>query len=343
VTAERGRPVGMESMERQIAMGRANPPQGAVESAKRAAAGDELPFRRILVPLDGSRLAETVLGIATRLADECDASIVLLHVIEKNAPAAVHGERHLKDTGSAEVYLAGLAQELRGGGRTIEWHTHEVPVGDVAASIADHALEYEVDLIVLCTHGSGGLRDVIWGSIAQQALQRSRVPVLIGRATKDTTRTSFAPQTIMVALDATPVAEAALPPAAGLARCLGAQLRLVMVVATSSTLSRLQSPASALMPIATGAILDLEEQQASDYLARLADTLESAGIGAVAEVRRGAPVGELAQDTGEHQDGLVVSATHGRAGLQAIWTSSVASGLLKRTRAPVLLIPIVES
>jgi nucleotide-binding universal stress UspA family protein len=324
-------------------MGRANPPEGAVESAERAAAGEGPPFRRILVPLDGSGLAETVLGIATRLADACGASIVLLHVIEKNAPAAVHGERHLNDTESAEAYLAGLARELAGPERTIEWHTHEVPVGDVAASIADHALEYGVDLILLCSHGSGGLRDVIWGSIAQQALQRSRVPVLIGRATKDTAHEPFAPQTIMVTLDATPLAEAALPPAAGLARCLDAGLRLVMVVATSSTLSRTQSPAAALMPLATGAILDLEERQATEYLERLAETLRSAGVGAVAEVRRGSPVGELAQDTGEHQDGLVVSATHGRAGLQAIWTASVASGLLKRTRAPVLLMPIVES
>ncbi|MEJ2217859.1 MAG: universal stress protein [Gemmatimonadota bacterium] len=333
----------MESNERQDAMARANPSQEALEKAERAAAGEGPPFRRVLVPLDGSRLAETVLGIATRLADACGASIILLHIIEKNAPAAVHGERHLSDTASAEAYLADLARQLGGNERSIEWHTHEVPVGDVAASIADHALEYDVDLIVLCTHGSGGLREVIWGSIAQQALQLSRVPVLIGRARKDTAQEPFVPQTIMVTLDATPVAEAALPPAAGLARCLGARLRLVMVVATSSTLSRAQSPAAALMPIATEAILDLEEQQATDYLERLADTLRSAGIGAVAEVRRGSPVGELAQDTGEHRDGLVVSATHGRAGLQAIWTSSVAGGLLKRTRAPVLLIPIVES
>jgi nucleotide-binding universal stress UspA family protein len=320
-------------------MARARSPHGAVESAEKAAGSEGPPFRRILVPLDGSRLAETVLGIATRLADDCGASIVLLHVLEKNAPAAVHGERHLNDTGSAEAYLADLARQLGGNERAIEWHTHEVPVGDVAASIADHALEYGV----VCTHGSGGLRNVIWGSIAQQALQRSRVPVLIGRATKDTVHEPFAPKTIMVTLDATSVAEAALPPAAGLARCLGARLRLVMVVATSSTLSRAQSPAAALMPIATEAILDLEERQATDYLEGLAGTLRSAGIGAVAEVRRGSPVGELAQDTGEHRDGLVVSATHGRAGLQAIWTSSVAGGLLKRTRAPVLLIPIVES
>jgi len=116
-----------------------------------------------------------------------------------------------------------------------------------------------------------------------------------------------------------------------------------MVVATSFTISRTQAPAATFMPMATGALLDLEERQANDYLEQLAETLRDAGIGAIAEVRRGSPVGELAQDRDEHGDGLVVSATHGRAGLQAIWTSSVAGGLLKRTAAPVLLVPIVES
>ncbi|HEY5220360.1 MAG TPA: universal stress protein, partial [Gemmatimonadaceae bacterium] len=71
-------------------------------------------------------------------------------------------------------------------------------------------------------------------------------------------------------------------------------------------------------------------------------SLESSGVPTLAEVRRGAPVRELAADAAEHGDGLVVAATHGRAGLQAIWTTSVATRLLKRTNAPILLVPIVE-
>ena len=53
-------------------------------------------YRRLLVPLDGSRLAETILAVVERLAAAYGATVVLLHVIERGAPATVHGERHLR-------------------------------------------------------------------------------------------------------------------------------------------------------------------------------------------------------------------------------------------------------
>ncbi len=321
-----------------------NPQPRTTKIAARASIGELVKqFKRILVPLDGSRLAEAVLPLVTRLADACGATIVLLHIIEKNAPSAVHGERHLRDERDAETYLAKLTEQLQGNNRKVEWHSHEVPVGDVAASIAVHAEEHAIDLIVLNTHGHGGIRDVIWGSIAQQTLQHSRVPVLLGRARGNASDVVFAPRTIMVSLDATVAAEEALAPAISLARSLGAQLRLVMVVATSSTVSSTQAPSATFLPVTTGLLLDLEEKQATEYLERLAEAIRSIGVDAVAEVRRGDAVGQLAQDAKEHDDGLVVAATHGRAGLQAIWSPSIAARLLNRTNAPVLLVPNVES
>jgi nucleotide-binding universal stress UspA family protein len=146
----------------------------------------------------------------------------------------------------------------------------------------------------------------------------------------------------MVPLDATAAAEAALPAATTLARCLGAQLRLVIVVATAETVSGEQIPTATFLPTTTRALLDVQEKQALAYLERLAQSIRSTGVPAMAEVRRGETVAELATDTGEHGDGLVVVATHGRAGLQAIWSSSVATRLLRRTRAPILLVPIIE-
>jgi nucleotide-binding universal stress UspA family protein len=310
---------------------------------KLATAGQaSVAFRRILVPLDGSHLAEGVLPIAARLADSCGATVALLHVIEKDAPARVHGERHLTTSNEAGTYLAQVAEMLDGPARRIEYHTHEVPVGDVSMSIATHAEEGESNLIVLSTHGEGGIREALWGSIAQQVLQRSARPVLLVRVHSDDHLSSFAPQTIMVPLDATAAAEAALPSATVLARCLDAQLRLVIVVATTETVSSEQIPTATFLPTTTRAILDVQEKQAMAYLERLAESIRSSGVPAIAEVRRGETVAQLATDAGEHGDGLVVVATHGRAGLQAIWTSSVATRLLKRTRAPILLVPIIE-
>jgi nucleotide-binding universal stress UspA family protein len=300
----------------------------------------------LLVPLDGSRLAEAALPVAAGIADACGAGIVLLHVIERNAATRVHGERHLTRRGDAEAYLAEVAGRLQAEGagrRRVQWHTHDVPVGDVAESIADHAGEHGIDLVVLCTHGAGGIRDALWGSIAQQVLQRSTRPLLLARARpQEPVPAAFAPATIMVPLDGTMAAEAALPHAAALARALGATLRLVLVVPTVDTMSVERRATATFLPGASRLVLDVEEQQGAAYLRGLAEAAGAAGVPTISEVRRGETVTELVTDTGEHADGLVVIATHGRAGLQTIWARSVAARLLRRTQAPILLVPIRE-
>jgi nucleotide-binding universal stress UspA family protein len=300
-------------------------------------------LQRLLVPLDGSRLAEAVLPIAARLAQAFGATITLLHVIEKGAPSRVHGEPHLANRSDAEAYLAQLAHRLEADGRLVEYHVHEVPVGNVAQAVAAHAEEQRGDLVLLTTHGAGGIREALWGSIAQRVLQSSRRPTLLVRARGDVQSLPlFAPRTIMVSLDGTAAAEAALPLACALAQGLDTQLRLVMVVPTLETVEGEQSPQATFLPSTTRALLDAQVEQATAYLEHLAAFLRSTGVPAFGEVRRGGPVAELASDAAEHADGLVVVATHGRAGLQAIWSPSVAARFLKRTQAPVLLVPIVE-
>ncbi|HUX86608.1 MAG TPA: universal stress protein [Chloroflexota bacterium] len=297
---------------------------------------------RLLVPLDGSQLAEAILPIADRLAEAGGATISLLHVIEKAAPTEVHGERHLTSRPEAEAYLSEIARRLREAGRRVEYHVHEVPVGNVAQSIAAHAEEKGSDLILISTHGEGGIREAIWGTIAQQVLHLSTRPVLLVQARPETHVVAFAPRTIMVPLDATAAAEGALPLATALAQQLDTRLRLVMVVPTLETVTAEQVPTATFLPSATRVLFDIQEKQANAYLEQLAEAARAAGVVTQAEVRRGSTVDELAIDTGEHADGLIVIATHGRAGLQSIWTPSVAARLLRRTRVPILLVPIVE-
>jgi nucleotide-binding universal stress UspA family protein len=302
-----------------------------------------LSLARLLVPLDGSRLAEATLPAAERLATAFGAGVVLLHVLERGARSTVHGDRHLTDRATAEQYLRGIADDLRSRGLAVSFHVHDVPQGDVAASVAEHGAQEPADLIVLCTHGRGGVRDFLWGGIAQQVLRRGTTPVLLVRApAAGTPAPAFAPETILVALDATAAAEAALPVAATLAAKLGARLHLTVVVATLATVRDDRRAASLLMPIATRAILDLEQGQAATYLDGLAGDLRTAGIAVETEVRRGDAAEELAGDASEHRAGLVVAATHGRAGLQAIWAGGTVARLLGRTSAPVLLLRIVE-
>ncbi|TAK23972.1 MAG: universal stress protein [Chloroflexota bacterium] len=300
-------------------------------------------FARLLVPLDGSRLAESALPPAERFAAAFDSEVLLLHVMERGARPTVHGDRHLIDQAAAEAYLGGLVEGLRSRGVNASWHVHNVPRGDVAASIAEHGTEERTDLIVLCTHGRGGVRDFLWGGIAQQALQRGTTPVLLVRAPAGGTDPAvFAPETILVALDATAAAEAALPIATLLAAKLGTRLHLTMVVATLETVRDDLRGASLLMPTATRAILDSEQEQAGIYLEGIARELRASGIAVETEVRRGDAAQQLAGDVSEHHAGLIVAATHGRAGLQAVWAGGTVARLLGRTSAPVLLLRTVE-
>ena len=296
---------------------------------------------RVLAPLDGSHLAEAVLPVVERLAAE-GATPVLLHVRERGAPATVHGERHLRTAAEGTAYLEGVAGRLRAGGGTVETHTHDVPEGDVARSIAAHAEEERADMIALCTHGGGGVRDLLVGSIAQQVLRRGAVPVLLVRPAADGGTVPFAPRTVLVPLDGTASAEAALAPAEDLSRALGARLHLVMVVATLQTVRGDRQPGAHLLPATARALLDQQEDDAQAYLEALAARLRATGLPVTTEVRRGDTAAALSDEAAEPGVGLVVAATHGRAGLQAIWAGSVTARLLARSRAPVLLLRTID-
>ena len=138
-------------------------------------------FKRILVPLDGSNLAEKVLPFARYLAERLQATLILFHVVEKDAPNEIHGQHHLREVAEARAYLDQMAVQLSSAGVSIMQDVHEVQEAGVAQTIRDHAEELQADLIVLCAHGNGGLRDMIFGSIAQQVIRQGTVPVLFIR------------------------------------------------------------------------------------------------------------------------------------------------------------------
>ncbi len=123
-------------------------------------------FKRILVPLDGSRLAESILPIATALARCLHMKVSLLHIIEERAPQTVHGFPHLTSANEAEAYIESVAAGL-GSDLEVERHVHCTEEHSVALSIALHAGELEADMIALCTHGRGGLSRVVSGSRVQ--------------------------------------------------------------------------------------------------------------------------------------------------------------------------------
>lgn len=297
------------------------------------------PLRRILVPLDGSRLAEVVLPATFELAERCGAAVTLLHVVEHHPPETVHGEPHLDDVDEASRYLREVADRYRQVGVPVDLHVHPNPEHDVARSIGEHADELGVDLIVLATHGSGGLRGFLFGRIAQQVLRYTRTPVLLIRPLESGAPPAFTCRLILVPLDGRRGAEVALPFAATLAASTGARLHLVRVVPTVGTVPAEAGPATTFSPTATAALLDIEVEHAREYLNDIAArALPRQNV--TSEVRRGdAPV-ELARAVADSGADLVVMGTHGRSGLSGRLTGSVATLLLSRIDRPLLLVRV---
>lgn len=298
-------------------------------------------FKRLLVPLDGSRLAESILPPALYFAGQFGATIVLFHVIEASAPAEVHGERHLTADSEARTYLAGLVERMARPDLHIEFDVHPAREADVARSITEHAQELKADLVMLCAHGSGGLRDVLVGSIAQQAIQRGTTPVFLMRPQADGGDASFSCKSILLPLDGSPVHEPALAVAAEIARACDANLHLFTVVPTAGTLSPERSATSVLLPSTMAAVLDMAQGSAVEYLQNTMNGLVAKGLKVSAEVVRGDSAQCILDETSTLRPDLVVLATHGRTNLVEFWTGGVTPKILSHSTAPVLLVRVM--
>jgi nucleotide-binding universal stress UspA family protein len=292
----------------------------------------------VLVPLDGSRLAESVLPAAEAFARHFQARFALVHVIERNVPATIHGERHLAAAPEATAYLESVAARLRDAGASVTCHVHEEQQENVALSIVEHADEIEASLVLLCSHGRGGLRDLLFGSIAQQTLKLGHRSVLLMHPQPSDASQAFAPKRILVPLDGTTAHEPALPMAVRLARGFGAELDLLLVIPTLSTLAPDQAQAGRSLPATMRAVLELTEQGGREYLDQASVRCRAAGARVTGEIVRGDPVPAIVAAAERADADLVVLASHGRRGLDALFRGSVAPRVTGRTGRPLLLV-----
>ena len=296
-------------------------------------------FKRLLIPLDGSQLAEAVLPAAQVFAECFGATLVLFHALEQGARATIHGERHLLVESEAQTYLAELATRLARPNVKIETNVHPVKEADVAASIIEHITELNADLIVLAAHGGGRLRDVLVGNIAQQVISRGNTPVLFVRPQMENVP-AFACRKILVPLDSTSIHEPALPVASDIARACGASLHLITVVPTTGTLSAERAGTGLLLPTTMTAVLDLAERGAVEYLQKTTDRLVKDGLSATGAVVRGDTAPAILENAERAKADLIVLATHGRASIDAFWSGSVTPKVLSRAEVPVLLVRV---
>src|SRR4030042_6176345 len=144
-------------------------------------------YRRIMVPLDGSELAECVLPHIEAIGKLSKASVELVHVIEPLELPTRGGialsiddlkqiELHTKN--DAESYLRGIVERLKLAGIKAR---SKLLTGKAADSLVDHLDKSNFDLVIMATHGRSGISRWIWGSVAEKILHSSSIPVLIVR------------------------------------------------------------------------------------------------------------------------------------------------------------------
>ncbi|MFA6471625.1 MAG: universal stress protein [Candidatus Latescibacterota bacterium] len=297
-------------------------------------------YHHILVPLDGSQLAESALPAALFMAETSGADVTLFHVIERNAPQKIHGERHLTNPIEAASYLEELKGQAFSPNVKVKFHVHEEAAENVAESIAEHSGELKPDLIVMCTHGSGGLRELFFGSIARKVITLSIIPLLLIHPTENTPQAIFQCSRMLVPLDADTAHEEGFFTAMKIAQLCGASLSLIMAVPTFGSLTGEWAAAGKLMPWTAGELLDIAEQEAGEYLQRRVREAIEKGIPTEGKVVRGDPSESIIKEAGEQNSDLVVMGTHARAGFDAFWSGSVAGKVMFHIEKPMLLIPV---
>jgi nucleotide-binding universal stress UspA family protein len=299
-------------------------------------------FKHILVPLDGSKLAEAAIPAAASLAKTMEAPVTLLHILEQDAPQEVHRDRHITQADEASAYLAELAKRGFPAEVKVDAHVHTAAVKDVAGSIVEHATrEFRLDLIVMCTHGKSGVRELLYGSIAQQVVAQGVTPLLLIKPEAGAPK-GFKADQILVPLDTGPIHDDSLPVTQELAVAYKSNIHLLTVIPTFGTMAGERAAAGSLLPATTSALLDINVENAAEDLQEHLDQLKQAGIRATAEVARGDPATEIVNISEKLNADMIVLTTHRKAGAAAFWARSVAPNVVRRARVPILLIPLVE-
>ena len=285
-------------------------------------------MKRLLVPLDGSSLAETILPVAEEWAKEEEAEVILLRaVLARHLPGADDTEEQVRVVAEGEAYLQGVADRLqRRGLKQVRW---AVWFDEAAAAIPQAVARDGVEMIAMATHGRSGLSRLLLGSVAEAVVRATRVPVLLIRG--QSAWKPWATGKILVPLDGSEASEDILPVVQRLGgpRDLTIVLFKVIEPLTSGPLS-----GTSMRP---DRLTALRREDAERYLAKVAEPLMGKGLRVECAVGFGRPAETIAAFAGRERADLIAMATHGRGGLSRLLLGSVAAGVLRSASVPVLL------
>jgi len=280
-------------------------------------------YEKILVPLDGSEVAEQAIPYVERLAQKLKSEVILITVCLPGDSL----ERALTE------YIERRAEKIQSLGVNARSLCIE---GDSATSIIDFAEKNKVGLIVISTHGKTGISHWPLGSIASKVVQRSNIPVFLVRSSQP----GKAPadnelDKILVTLDGSQFSEAIIPHVEKLAKSMNSEVTLLRVIesaklpqlAAYSDREKYEKDFMAKM-----------EREAERYLDKKRTALESKGVKVNSVFLTGKPVETILQYSEEKSANLVALTTHGFSGISKWAYGSVASKIIEGSPKPILLV-----
>jgi nucleotide-binding universal stress UspA family protein len=206
----------------------------------------------------------------------------------------------------------------------------------VVQTLSVYMKELGAELVIMTTHGRGGVRRAWLGSVADQLIRGSEIPVIVIRPGEKEARVDAGFKEIVVALDGSPLAEAALEPAMAVARLWDSEIFLMQVVepVILTDSAHLTFP-SGYSDMATA----IRREAAQDYIQDVAERLRESGVRATGAAVVGGAVSETIIDlAAPERISLMAVATHGRGGLKRLLLGSVADKLVRGAKVPVLVV-----
>jgi nucleotide-binding universal stress UspA family protein len=292
-------------------------------------------YGRILIPLDGSPVAEQVLPLAKMFVKRLRSSVVLLQAVEPLGKrmhvegATLHVDEQVEAWRKQALdYLQTIQRDFPAG-ISVECATE---VGSPATVILDWAESARVDLIAMATHGRTGPQRWVYGSVAAKALTGTRLPVLLVRAVP-TPRPLSSIRRILVPLDGSELAEQALVPAQIVGAVFDAEIILFRVVDFPGYAAKSQGAG-----MYTSAVEDAMRETAEEYLAQTAGYLQAQGARVKWETRLGLATERILEAAQEQVADLIIMSTHGRSGLGRWVMGSESERVLSASQIPVLLV-----
>jgi len=304
-------------------------------------------YKKVLVPLDGSELAESVFTYARELAGRMGLELIFLHVCAPDERELLPMRRAYVEHAAETARCAAEELQQKAGIKDqceMVAAQAEVAVGYPAEEILRYAEAHKADLILMATHGRSGIKRWTMGSVADKVLLTSKIPVWLVRAQapEEGAREKLAVRRILVPLDGSKLAESVLPHVEMLAAQRGIDKVEVSLlrVCKPSVISFGYDESGVPQSLRKQADKELADcKRTSDrYFARIRIRLEKAGMKTRSVVMEGEPAEEIIRYAGSNSYDLIVMASHGRSGISRWAYGSVAGKVLHGVTCPILLV-----